>query len=930
MTRRSHIYTAIGVLVVAALLLQSSPTSAATSGQTCAAAKLVATAKALGCQATAQNKMLSGKPADLTKCSTKLAARFSKAEGKADGACPLGDAPSASAIVSNTENSVLTALLAGTASTSREKACAMAKNKAAASYAACIAKKLAGQILGKGLSGSDPNYAQCTDRLGTVFAKQAAVGGCLTLGDAPTMPALILPASSYLIGANLSTADLTGARLTGVDLSGANLTNANLTSADLNSVRAINLIGCPSVLPSGWVCIPTNAGTKFAILGPTANLTDANLTGANLTAIDIGGATMLRVRAIQLGACPAVNPTDWSCFPSNTSTGLVLAGPTANLSGTSFSDLVWPPLNFSNANLAGVTMTNVGIDSDTNFTETDWTGAVLEETSFYGVNLTNAKLQNASLTYSSFDTCNVSGANFAGTHFDSGYFLEAIAVGAILVDTVMNETDFSDSDFTGSDFEGAALTQVSFYYVTSTGAKFRHLNDGGGGYVDFFMSDLTNADLSHAKLMEANLHSTNFTNAKFVQADLTNATTDHDEVNFTGADLRQANLTDVWFNEADFTGADLRGANLTEADLTEATFHSADLSGLDLTTAYLASASFVGANMSGANLAGQTLWNRDFSDANLNGALLTSALLGGADFTGADLTAADFAGANLHSYLRAFNLGGCPVNLPATWACRATNMGISYVIVGPLVILHDADLRSGDLAGVDLHNADLERAILIGANLTGADLQSAGLSAADLTDAVMTSANLYNADLQASDLTGANLAGANLFRINASNVLGCPSILPSDFDCFLTNPGTSHALIGPNAQVYADLSGKNLSGRDLTGILLGNSNLTGTDLSNTNLSGAYFFGTAIGAILSGADLSGAIIGYGSDMTDVDLSGANLTGTNLYGSDLGNADLTAVTWSSTGCPDGSNSLSNGSSPESCCAHLGASVPSACSP
>ena len=47
---------------------------------------------------------------------------------------------------------------------------------------------------------------------------------------------------------------LRGANLTGVNLKGANMSNANLSGANLNGITAINLNGCPSSLPRGWVC----------------------------------------------------------------------------------------------------------------------------------------------------------------------------------------------------------------------------------------------------------------------------------------------------------------------------------------------------------------------------------------------------------------------------------------------------------------------------------------------------------------------------------------------------------------------------------------------------------------------------------------------------------------------------------------------------
>ena len=68
---------------------------------------------------------------------------------------------------------------------------------------------------------------------------------------------------AYLDGANLSNANLSGANLSGADLNGAifydvDFTGANLTGASLEtSVSSMNcLFGCPSQLPSDYICEP--------------------------------------------------------------------------------------------------------------------------------------------------------------------------------------------------------------------------------------------------------------------------------------------------------------------------------------------------------------------------------------------------------------------------------------------------------------------------------------------------------------------------------------------------------------------------------------------------------------------------------------------------------------------------------------------------
>ena len=85
--------------------------------------------------------------------------------------------------------------------------------------------------------------------------------------------------------------------------------------------------------------------------------------------------------------------------------------------------------------------------------------------------------------------------------------------------------------------------------------------------------------------------------------------------------------------------------------------------------------------------------------------------------------------------------------------------------------------------------------------------------------------------------------------------------------------------------LYANLSGADLSGADLSEANLSGADLSGANLSEANLSGADLFG----ANLSGANLSGANL-RGADLNGANLNGANLRGANLRGADLNGANL----------------------------------------
>jgi len=113
---------------------------------------------------------------------------------------------------------------------------------------------------------------------------------------------------------------------------------------------------------------------------------------------------------------------------------------------------------------------------------------------------------------------------------------------------------------------------------------------------------------------------------------------------------------------------------------------------------------------------------------------------------------------------------------------------------------------------------------------------------------------------------------------------------------------------GPSGVVH-DCSISNLyPGINLADCDLSNSDLSGVNLDGANLTGAnLMFVNLTGASLLNANLTGALV-YGADLTGTDLTHANMTGVGA---------LTAVTWSNTTCPDGSNSDGAGGD---CLAHL----------
>ncbi len=191
------------------------------------------------------------------------------------------------------------------------------------------------------------------------------------------------------------------------------------------------------------------------------------------------------------------------------------------------------------------------------------------------------------------------------------------------------------------------------------------------------------------------------------------------------ADLSNADLRGVNFNDADLGGANLSFANLSGVYFRSANLKDANLNGADLTGAYFGAADLRRADMGGVNAS-----KANFHEASLSGASMTMATLTGASLRGCDLFAASLAYATLDG-----------------------------------ARLIESNLSAADLSFASLSRADLSDAGLQNATLERATMRETVLVRADLTGANLRKAELYGADLTDANLDGANLDGANLTKV---------------------------------------------------------------------------------------------------------------------------------------------------------------------
>ena len=144
--------------------------------------------------------------------------------------------------------------------------------------------------------------------------------------------------------------------------------------------------------------------------------------------------------------------------------------------------------------------------------------------------------------------------------------------------------------------------------------------------VDWSNCDFSGANLKKADLAMSNLRGINFSNANLEKAYLF-------KTNLRGANLQNAILINTQFADSD-----LSNTNLTGVDGRFVNLNGVDLSHANLSNANLYNAALMSANMQNANLTGANLNLADLSYANLSGADLSGANMADVDLLSANLT----------------------------------------------------------------------------------------------------------------------------------------------------------------------------------------------------------------------------------------------------------------------------------------------------
>lgn len=462
------------------------------------------------------------------------------------------------------------------------------------------------------------------------------------------------------------------------------------------------------------------------------------------------------------------------------------------------------------------------------FTEINFSGAVLD----------GAKLDQCNLTRANFTGCSLKNASLENAIFVKTVFNNARLIDAKLRGVTWTNVQANGAMLDGADFTGATLTNTAmagalmhkgiliFSGVTLVGGDFSNCDFQTTYYAGIKLVSTQSLPISfnHSRLNYYMIKN------NWQWMDLLNATIDQlpHVLSSASAPLNATGAKLSGLNQNNFTGLTLE----------HAVFDYALLDNMDLSGANLNNASLIEASLHGA-----TLTDVKLQDANLNGAQLGTL---GHLFTLASNFENDLnAGPNVDIALRGqFTLNNITLSATASletlapgrvWQLNDAGNHVTYTVRletqsnGSQILTVYAPVAAASLV-----NAYMPNAVLTGANLYNVlanGIQFYGSKAridgsAILEEAQFNDSNLSNLNLTQAQLMGTNLSGSYLF-----------------------NAKFNKANLTPSAGGKAtDLSDANLQGADFTDAQLFGANLANAAVAirvptkaNPDQGGVYLF-----------------------------------------------------------------------------------------
>ena len=800
----------------------------------------------------------------------------------------------------------------------------------------------------------------------------------------------------YIIGPGV---DLSNSDLSGVDLSNVTITNANMLNSGLVNIRTGGVKGTTPFLR------PTYMQRNGYIIGTGVDLSGADLSGQNLanayfTNANISNAIFTNsiLTTARSGGTMRYSAATIAKMPTKyTIRGTYIVGPGVDLSGDDLTGVDVSGTFLSGANLTNAVFTNVRsgniemLDArpivfslDPAYYGGSEYGYVylngyivgprvdLSGSDFSGVNIASVDISGANLTNSRL--INIQSSNIAGqpSAITSGYKVTARHIIGPNLD--LSGYDFTNGDFSGADISGSDLTNAIFVNTKSggvsgsgsAGTKFTtttiptnvkyQLSKGYivGPSVNLSEGDLSGVDVSGINLSNVVFYNTQSgkvvhnaetmlpTNYAFIGDYIVGPDVNLSTVDFSGADLRYLNLTNVNFGSAnlynvrsgyivgvpkqlpptfsfisgfivgpstdlsgaDLSGGDIGGCNIQGADLTNANFYNVRSGGVQGVPRSPLNAPYA------ITLNGYVVGN----NVNLNGANLASIDMRGLTLSNAIMTDVSFANAKFGGNF------GPPRVLTAPYIFVQTELSGGYV-VGPYIDLSNANFSHASIASADLTGANVGNAVFYhtrsgGMNASGvpsALTPNYSIMATTLSGGYLVgpNVNLNDANFTDSEFQNQNVAGALMERIvfdgarmGGGGLIGPPAATSFPDYRYVQSSVSGGYIIGPRI----DLSGANLSNTDMSFTRIDGMNFTNVNFTNTH-SGRLLVSPSAQSTQSAqstytppilpspyrlilSSISGGyIVGPYVNMHDANLTDTDISNTTLTGINLGSATFT---------------------------------------
>ena len=447
----------------------------------------------------------------------------------------------------------------------------------------------------------------------TLLESQSLAADWQTIAEANEFELTNLDMSNF----DLSGYDFTGVTMDNVDLTGANLQGALMEHSNLGTIRAVELVNCPSTLPIGWICYQnilfgpnanlsnldlTNLDFGWQFDGfdlSMANLTNSDLSYSDLSGLDISNANLHNLRATNLLSYPYRIPTEWSTHSSYESGDLALIGPYANASLLDFQS------GWLLGNLTGINLSYANISST---------------------------IVEARLDYAVLDGANLDRAYFVDADF---FGLRGIGVeNCSTVSSLPHEWICIHDTLMGPNANLARANLSGLTIVSQT-------NLSGA---DLSYANLENTDLSYVKLVNANMQYASLDGANLEQADIYCTDFRYAKVGIVSGDVYRSGCSSSYGWEFDepfsewwiLSEYDVHGF-LFAPPLRIITGPYIDYSGMSIPTG------FTGENMSYSSFDfADFLYTTEFDQVDLIGATFNQTDLGDVEFSRSNLTGAIF------------------------------------------------------------------------------------------------------------------------------------------------------------------------------------------------------------------------------------------------------------------------------------------------